>query len=182
MASCKFRESRRLDTKQLVRPEFNTRLGVTKPFQCLVDDRLAQNWRWARRFLPAPVLLDTCLLISDRLTGCFTDRCSDLGHTQSLRTGDLKRATLMATLGEKGESNLGDILDIDRRKAHVIEWQQQQAFAGDDWRLTQIDLHELARTQMRPDEAGLLQIPLDFFMHSREAKILCIEADAGFFA
>src|SRR5262249_16374358 len=124
MASGKFRESRRLDTKELVRPELNTRLGVTKAFQPLFDNRIDRKWREPRRFHHAPMLLDTRLLISDRPTRCVADRCSDLGHVQSLRTGDLERATLMATLSEKGESNLRDILDIDRRKPHVIDWKQ----------------------------------------------------------
>src|SRR5262249_11144686 len=93
MASGEFREGCWLDAKQLVRPEFNTRLGVTKPFQRFFDERIDKKWRQACRLHPAPVLLDTCLLISNRLTGCLTDRISDLGHIQRLRTGDLERAT-----------------------------------------------------------------------------------------
>ena len=45
MASGEFRKGRWLDAKQLVRPEFNTRLGVTKPFQRLFDERIDRKWR-----------------------------------------------------------------------------------------------------------------------------------------
>src|SRR5262249_9396141 len=107
---------------------------------------------------------------------------SDLGHTQSLRTGDLECATLMTALGEERECDLRDIFDIDWRKPHVIEWLPQDALASDACRFTEIELHELGGTQMRPREAGLLQVPLDLLMHSREGKLIRVEADAGFFA
>src|SRR5262249_17560798 len=97
MPSGEFREGCWLDAKQLVCPEFNMRLGMAKPFQRLFDERIDHKWREACGFHPTPVLLDTCPLISDRLPCCFTDRCCDLCHTQRLRTGDLERATLMAT-------------------------------------------------------------------------------------
>src|SRR5262245_35363970 len=45
-----------------------------------------------------------------------------------------------------------------------------------------MDLHELARTYMRQDETGRLQIPLDLFVHSGEEKLVRVEADAGLFA
>src|SRR5262249_21794154 len=158
MASGEFREARRLDTEQLVRPEVYMRLGMTKPFQRLFVERVDGEWGQARGLHSAPALLGAYVLIADRLAGCLADRGGDLGHAQGLRAGDLERATLMPALGENGESDLGDILDIDRRKPHVLERQQQQAFCGDGGRLAQIDLHELARTQMRPGETGLLQI------------------------
>src|SRR5262249_25266199 len=70
MTSGEFREGRRPDAKQLVRPEFNTRLGMTKTFQRLVDERIDQKRRQACRCHPAAELLDGRLLILDRLT-CF---------------------------------------------------------------------------------------------------------------
>jgi len=45
MASGEFRKGCWLDAKQLMRPEFNTRLGVTKPFQRLFDERIDRKWR-----------------------------------------------------------------------------------------------------------------------------------------
>src|SRR5262245_47579901 len=113
MASGEFGEACRPDAKQLVRPEFDTRLGRAKPFQRLLVERIDREWRQARGLHRAPALLGTYLLISDRLAGCLADRGGDLVHAQGLRAGDLERPTVVPALREQGERDLGDVLGID---------------------------------------------------------------------
>ena len=74
----------------------------------------------------------------------------------------------MPAVAQEPKAHLGHIDQVDRIEPHVTESEEKRALMDDARRLAQVLLHEARRPQMRPCEAGFLEVLLDFPVHAPE--------------
>ncbi len=104
-----------------MRAEFDPRLRVSTTFCRLLFESVDYERRQARSKHRATAIRWANILVSNRLIDRFFDVSGNLSHTQGLWTGDVKSTTFLTNSGQSGESDAGDILDVDRREFGVVK-------------------------------------------------------------
>src|SRR5256885_2495520 len=88
----------------------------------------------------------------------------------------------MSSIEQQGTGYLCNIFNINRGEFDLLHGEEKCPMCSDRWCFPQIHLHKLAGSQVRPSQAGIFEIALDVLMHTCEAEVPLVEANARFLA